>query len=164
MIIAVQFAAIAKKVLQFLLSNKKGRKFLGYVIGITLFIVLLPLIVLIELFGWMSGGSNIAIHSIVAGDLQKQYAIHFPEHAEALEKISVTFDTYGVGNKKALAQTIYISTDLSDMNENDDFYTDYVHCFTDVGEGKTYINNITETFGISFSDEDIEYLNAIDSS
>ena len=35
---------VALKVLQFLVGDKKGRKFLGYVIGIVLFIVLIPVI------------------------------------------------------------------------------------------------------------------------
>lgn len=47
---------VALKVLQFLVGDKKGRKFLGYVIGIALFIVLLPVIAIYGLFGWMSGG------------------------------------------------------------------------------------------------------------
>lgn len=163
MVIAVQLAAIAKKVLQFLLTNKKGRKFLGYVIGISLFVILLPFIVLIGLFGWMSGSDSLVLQGGVIGNLQEQYVIQFPEHAEALEKISTTFDIYGVGDKTPLAQTIYISTDLPSMNEGDDFYTEYVHCFTDTEE-KTYTENITEAFGIEFTDEDIEYLNMLDTS
>ena len=47
---------IAKKVLVALAGDKKGRKFLGYVIGIALFIVLLPVIAVYGLFGWMAGG------------------------------------------------------------------------------------------------------------
>ena len=47
---------VALKVLQFLVGDKKGRKFLGYVIGIALFIVLLPVIAIYGLFGWLSGG------------------------------------------------------------------------------------------------------------
>ena len=38
-----------------LAGDKKGRKFLLYVIGIALFIVLLPVIAVYGLFGWMSG-------------------------------------------------------------------------------------------------------------
>ena len=37
-----------------LLGDKKGRKFLLYVIGIALFIVLLPVIAVYGLFGWMA--------------------------------------------------------------------------------------------------------------
>ncbi|MBR0236082.1 MAG: hypothetical protein IJQ37_06465 [Clostridia bacterium] len=104
-----------------------------------------------------------ALQGSVIGNLQEQYIIRFPEHAEALEKISTTFDIYGVGDKTSLAQTIYISTDLPSMNDDDEFYTEYVHCFTDTEE-KSYMENITEAFGVEFSDEDIKYLNALDTS
>lgn len=164
MVIAVQIAAIVKKVLQFLLSNEKGRKFLGYVIGIAIFIVLIPLIPLVGLFGWMSEGENFALQNNIIDNVYEQYLLEFPEHTEALEKIKTTFDIYGVGNMVSVAQMIYISTDLPSMNESEDFYFDYVHCFTDVDDEKTYIDNITETFGILFSDEDIEMLYAINSS
>ena len=50
------------------------------------------------------------------------------------------------------------------MNESEDFYFDYVHCFKDVDDEKTYLDNINEVFGIVFSDEDIGFLTAIDSS
>lgn len=163
MVNAVQLAAIAKKVLQFLLTNKKGRKFLGYVIGIALFVILLPFIVLIGLFGWMSGSDSLVLQGSVIGNLQEQYVIQFPEHAEALDKISTTFDIYGIGDKTPLAQTIYISTDLPSINEGDDFYTEYVRCFIDTEE-KSYIENITEVFGIEFTEKDIGYLTAINSS
>ena len=49
-------AKVAKKVLAILAGDKNGRKFLGYVIGIVLFIVLLPVIAVYGLFGWMAGG------------------------------------------------------------------------------------------------------------
>lgn len=56
--VAVQLAAIAKKALEILASNEKGRRFLGYAVGIAIFIILLPLIALVGLFGWMSGESD----------------------------------------------------------------------------------------------------------
>lgn len=49
-------AKVAKKILAILLGDKKGRKFLGYVVGIALFIALLPFIAVYGLFGWMAGG------------------------------------------------------------------------------------------------------------
>ena len=54
MIVAVGavVAKVAKKVLAILAGDKNGRKFLGYVIGIVLFIVLLPVIAVYGLFGW----------------------------------------------------------------------------------------------------------------
>lgn len=53
---AVSVGVVVKKVVEVLASSKKGRKFLLYVVGIVLFIVLLPLIALIGLFGFLAGG------------------------------------------------------------------------------------------------------------
>lgn len=154
MCIAVTIAAVAKKVLEFLLSNKKGRKFLGYVIGIAVFVVLLPLIVLIGLFGWLSGGDNMVIENTVVQQLQAQYAGQFPEHEVALEKIAMTFRTLGISSQAGLAQTIYISSDLPSKNTDDTFYSAYADCFLNVSEEKSLTDNITEAFGIEFSDKD----------
>lgn len=152
--IAVTIAAIAKKVLSFLLSNKKGRKFLGYVIGIALFVVLMPLIVLIGMFGWMSGSGEMVIQNTVAEQLQAQYAEQFPEHEAALEQISTVFGTFGISDKTGLAQTIYISSALPEKNTDDSFYTSYANCFLAVTEEKSLTDCITEVFGIEFSDKD----------
>ena len=53
MVIAVgaTVAAVAKQVLTLLLGDEKGRKFLLYVVGITLFILSIPLIAMLGLFG-----------------------------------------------------------------------------------------------------------------
>lgn len=155
MIPAVTVAVVAKKVLELLASNKEGRKFLGYVIGIALFLVLLPLIVLVALFGWMSGGSDaVQIPNIVEQQLQAQYAEQYPEHAVALEKISSVFGSYGLAGDVSLAQMIYISSTLPDSNSDDTFYTAYADCFLNVTAENTLTDNITEAFGVSFSDED----------
>lgn len=161
MIPAVTVAVVAKKVLEILASNKEGRKFLGYVLGIALFLVLLPLIVLVALFGWMSGGSDaVEIPNIVEQQLQAQYAEQYPEHAEALGKISSVFGTYGLSGDVSLAQMIYISSSLPDSNADDTFYTDYADCFLNVSGEKSLTDNITEAFGVTFSDEDKKIINA----
>lgn len=159
--IAVTAAAIVKKVLEFLASNKKGRKFLGYTIGIVLFLVLLPMIVLLGLFGWMSGGNAVEIPNVIQQQVQAQYAEQYPEHAEALEKISDIFGTYGQAKNVGLAQMIYIGSALPDCNTDDTFYTDYVECFVNVTAEKTLTDNITEAFGISFSAKDADNINSI---
>ena len=55
---AVTAAAVAKKAAAALASRKKGRSFLGYVIGIAAFILCLPILVVFALFGWLSGSSE----------------------------------------------------------------------------------------------------------
>lgn len=59
--IAISAAVVLKKVLGVLASDEKGRHFLLYVVGITLFILMLPMIVLIGLFGYASDTTDIPI-------------------------------------------------------------------------------------------------------
>ena len=52
---------VAQKILAALLGDKKGRRFLGYVVGIVLFIILLPVLVIVGLFGWMAGDGGASL-------------------------------------------------------------------------------------------------------
>ena len=51
---SVTVGTVLKKVAEAVASNKKGRKAIGYTIGIAAFLLLLPMIVVAGLFGWMS--------------------------------------------------------------------------------------------------------------
>ena len=51
---SVAVGTVLKKVAEAVASNKKGRKAIGYTIGIAAFLLLLPMIVVAGLFGWMS--------------------------------------------------------------------------------------------------------------
>ena len=71
--VGATIAMIAKKVLTILLGDKKGRKFLLYVVGIALFIVCIPLITLIGMFGWMAGdGGTILNKDMVLSNLPQE--------------------------------------------------------------------------------------------
>lgn len=71
--VGATIAAVAKKVLAILLGDKKGRKFLLYVVGIALFIVCIPLITLIGMFGWMAGdGGTIMGKDMVLSNLPQE--------------------------------------------------------------------------------------------
>ncbi len=156
---AVTVGVIVKKVLSFLFSNEKGRRFLGYVIGIAVFVCIIPMIVLVGLFGWMSGGGNIDIENAAAAEIQEKYAERYAKHSEALERISEKFTVFGISDKTGLAQTIYISSDLPNANTDESFYTAYVNCFLDVSDEKSLTDIITEIFGIQFSEKDKQNIN-----
>ncbi|MEG0836157.1 MAG: hypothetical protein RR413_12020, partial [Christensenellaceae bacterium] len=55
---SVTVGVVAKKAVEVLASNSKGRKFIGYTIGIVIFLLLLPLIVIFGLFGFMGNGDG----------------------------------------------------------------------------------------------------------
>lgn len=94
MVVSVTVGAVAKKILEILASNENGRKFIGYVAGITIFFVLLPMIVLAVLFGWMdTDSSGIDLRNEILESIKASYTEQLPEHAEALDKIENIFGT-----------------------------------------------------------------------
>lgn len=68
------------KIVKFILSSKKGRKAIGYTVGIAAFLLLLPMIVVTGLFGWM-GRDDVEIDrdEIISGLT--------PEQIEQIEEI-----------------------------------------------------------------------------
>ena len=83
---SVAVGTVLKKVAEAVASSKKGRKAIGYTIGITAFLLLLPMIVVTGLFGWM-GRSDVEIDrdEIISGLT--------PEQIEQIEGID--FETTG---------------------------------------------------------------------
>ena len=66
-------AAIGKKALLFLLGDKKGRKAVGYTIGIAVFLALLPLIVVMGLFHWLLSDGGAAMREQVGEETASSY-------------------------------------------------------------------------------------------
>ena len=65
---SVAVGTVLKKVAETVASSKKGRKAIGYTVGITAFLLLLPLIVVTGLFGWMGKNDvNIDRDEIISG-------------------------------------------------------------------------------------------------
>ena len=50
---SVAVGTVLKKVVEAVAASKKGRKAIGYTVGIVIFLLLLPMIVIAGLFGWM---------------------------------------------------------------------------------------------------------------
>ena len=57
---SVAVGTVLKKVAETVASSKKGRKAIGYTVGIAAFLLLLPMIVITGLFGWI-GRSDVEI-------------------------------------------------------------------------------------------------------
>ena len=81
-------AAIGKKALLFLLGDKKGRKAVGYTVGIAVFLALLPLIVVVGLFHWLLGDGGAAMREQVRKETESAYM----ESVEQYEKWEVLED------------------------------------------------------------------------
>ena len=66
-------AAIGKKALLFLLGDKKGRKAVGYTVGIVVFLALLPLFIVMGLFHWLCGDGGAAMREQVGKEIASSY-------------------------------------------------------------------------------------------
>ena len=75
-------AAIGKKALLFLLGDKKGRKAVGYTIGIAVFLALLPLIVVMGLFHWLLGDGGAAMREQVRKEAESAYTEFVEQYEE----------------------------------------------------------------------------------
>ena len=83
---SVAVGTVLKKIAEAVAASKKGRKAIGYTVGIAIFRLLLPMIVITGLFGWM-GRSDVEIDrdEIISGMT--------PEQIEQIEGID--FETTG---------------------------------------------------------------------
>ena len=75
-------AAIGKKILLVLLGDKKGRKTVGYTIGIAVFLALLPLIVVMGLFHWLLGDGGAEMREQVRSEVESAYTESVGQHKE----------------------------------------------------------------------------------
>ncbi len=75
-------AAIGKKALLFLLGDKKGRKAVGYTIGIAVFLALLPLIIVMGLFHWLLGDGGAEMREQVEKEVKSAYTETVEQYKE----------------------------------------------------------------------------------
>ena len=156
-------AKVAKKILEVLIGDKNGRKFLGYVVGIALFIVLLPVIVLLGLFGWMAGdgGASLVNYDVIYSLMPSEYREMIEEHQDELDLIEVTFLENGLSTSDvSKAKTIYISC-LIGKEVEEDFYQTYAECFINQTEEVDFLTNIENAFSVAFTQEEREQFNSI---
>lgn len=153
---SVTVATVAKKAAEMLVSSKNGRKFIGYTIGIIIFIVLLPLIVIVGLFGWMAGDGGTMLDR---DQIISQLPIEQQEQIDVIETtcdtIVTTFKIHGLPvSDQRKAQAIYIDK-LMGLESMDGFHESLVGCFMGVSANVSVYDLISGTFHVVFSDEEI---------
>ena len=153
--VGATIAAVAKKVLALLLGDKKGRKFLLYVVGIALFIVCIPLITLLGLFGWMAGdsGSILNQEDILANSPNEQL-VQIQTMDQVSNTIVTTFEDAGLDesdHKKATA--IYMGY-LVGLETQDGFYENLSDCFLNTTEDADVYDLVSQTFLVVISEDD----------
>ena len=159
---SVTVATVAKKVAEVLVSSKGGRKFIGYTIGITLFLVLLPLIVIVGLFGWMAGdGGTMLDRDQIISQLPFEQQEQIDVIDTTCDTIMTTFKIYGLPvSDQRKAQAIYIDK-LVGLESQAGFYESLAGCFISVSADVSVYDLISGTFLVAFSDEEIAKLDEL---
>ena len=159
---SVTVGTVLKKAAEVLVSSKSGRKFIGYTVGITLFLVLLPMIVIVGLFGWMAGDGGTMLD-------RDQIISQLPlEQQEQIDVIDITCDTivttfkiYGLPvSDQRNAQAIYIDK-LMGLESQDGFFDSLAGCFVNADADVSVYVLIAGTFLVAFSEEEMAQLDEL---
>ena len=159
---SVTVGTVLKKAAEVLMSSKSGRKFIGYTVGITLFLVLLPMIVIVGLFGWMAGDGGTMLD-------RDQIISQLPlEQQEQIDVIDITCDTivttfkiYGLPvSDQRKAQAIYIDK-LMGLESQDGFFDSLAGCFVNADADVSVYVLIAGTFLVAFSEEEMAQLDEL---
>lgn len=150
--VSTAIAAAAKKVLAVLAGNKDGRKFLSYVIGIAIFLVLLPVIALYGLFGWMSGNAAELIDRNLIVSQLPEYSQLTEQYQPELDQIETIFTASGLSESDiSQARILYLSC-LTGKESEDGFYTKLADCFLNRSGENDLLTNISSAFGVTFTE------------
>ena len=158
----VTVGTVLKKVAEVLVSSKNGRKFIGYTVGITLFLVLLPMIVIVGLFGWMAGdgGTMLDRDQIISQlPLEQQEQINVID--TTCDTILTTFKIYGLPvSDQRKAQAVYIDK-LVGLESQDGFHESLAACFVNADESTSVYTLISSAFLVAFSEEETAKLDEL---
>lgn len=159
---AVPVAAIVKKAAEILANSKKGRKFIGYTVGIAVFLLLLPVIVIYGLFSWMPGGEVSIDQSRVIAALPSDQREVWQYQDEVMQRIADEFTERNLTKNIRLAQAVYYLKLTEQELSDADFCSKLADCFSNA-DADVY-GNIQSAFGVTFSEQDIADLYALYSS
>ena len=153
--VGATIAAVAKKLLVYLVGDEKGRKFLLYTVCIALFIVCIPLITLLGMFGWMAGDSgSILDQSDILANIPNEQLVQMQTVEQVCNKIVITFKEAGLEeNDHKKASAIYMGY-LVGMETQDGFYEKLSNCFLNTTEDADVYDLMSQTFLVVISEDD----------
>lgn len=160
---AITIGTVVKKALELLAVNDSGRKFLGYVLCIAVFLLLLPVIVVCGLFGWMSNdGGTLLLREELLNNLPEENAAVIEQMNTVCDTIQNVFEIKGLSvTDECRAEAIYL-TCLVGREEDENFYNDLADCFLYADAETDVFDIVSITFGVEISEEDREMIEKIE--
>ena len=161
--IAITIGTVVKKALELLAVNDSGRKFLGYVLCIAVFLLLLPVIVVCGLFGWMANdGDTLLLRDELLNNLPEENAAVIEQMNTVCDTIQNVFEIKGLSvTDERKAEAIYL-TYLVGREDDENFYNDLADCFLYTDAENDVFDWITAVFGVEISEEDREMIEKIE--
>ena len=150
---AITLSAAAKKIAAALASDEKGRKAIWYAIGIAIFILLIPAIVIFCLFGGMAD-AEIDLNEMMNYEEIMDKGMDNQKLGEMVEKIETVFAGYELKSgdiRKAQIITVFL---LKDKITEPDFLNSLAGCFLYANEDESVYDRIEDEFGIRISEKD----------
>lgn len=158
MVAAVTIGVIAKKALELLLSNEKGRKFLLYTVCIILVLLMLPFILLVGMFGWMGGEGAIELGNEVIENLPPEEQEKLQGVNSVYESISVIFEDAELTEEDiALGKALFMGY-LFTAETYDEMVQDLADCFVNETSEASVYDNFEDTFGVVIDEDERVYL------
>lgn len=150
---------MAKKAVEVLASNSKGRKFIGYTIGIVIFLLLLPLIVIFGLFGFMGNSDAFQLDKTqIMAALPVEGQAQIQQIDTACNSLASKFTDNGFSeNDIEKAEFIYLGSFIG-KEKDKNFYDNFIWCFKNATEKTSLYDNLGIKFSVKFTDKEKAYL------
>ena len=150
---AITLSAAAKKIAAALASDEKGRKAIWYAIGIVIFILLIPAIVIFCLFGGMAD-AEIDLNEMMNYEEIMDKGMDNQKLGEMVEKIETVFAGYELESRDIRKAQIIAAFFLKDQMAESDFLNSLAGCFLYANEDESVYDRIEDEFGIRISEKD----------
>jgi len=147
--VEVAIGTVIKKALEVVASDERGRKTLLYILGIAVFLLMLPMIFVVGMFGFLGEDGTVVLdQEIILSHLTEEQQGEIDHINEVCEIISDTFRVYGLpANDQRKAQTVYVSY-LLGREDEPDFYIRLADCFNSANEWMPVYDLLGMEFGI----------------
>lgn len=144
---SVTVSVVAKKAVTALLTSKKGRRFLLYAIGIILFVVLAPVVVILYMLSWTSNPQLFDPSSIQGWIGQDAVS----------QEIANVFTLQGKEADILRAQVLYVCYLKDQVEISETFVEDLSGCFPEPPESdEALLEKVEQIFQVQIEKEDFQ--------
>lgn len=158
MVAAITIGVIAKKALELLISNEKGRKFLLYTVCIILVLLMLPFILIIGMFGWMGGEGAIDLGNQVIESLPLEEQEKLQGANSVYDSIPTVFSESALTtDDTALGKALFMGY-LFTATTYDGMVQELADCFVNATADVSVYDNFETTFGVTIDEDERAYL------